>query len=150
MVIDLTSIYGIFLITHGYDWQSLSMTISHGVPHSIQQLTLDFSDGFVVNEPLVAPRNVTRTIVFPKHIDIPNFGRFQQQVNLLFAPLGISVEFRLTRQKRLELKWIFPSATKPIPLSEHQKITCDKAEGELSNEEIKALESVVFSLAGTH
>ena len=127
------------------------MTISNGEPHSIQQLTLDFSDGFVVTEPLAASRNVTRTIVFPKHIDIPNFGRFQQQVNLLFAPLGISVEFRLTRQKRLELKWIFPTATKTISFSEHQKkITSDKADSELSNEEMNALEAVVFSLAGTH
>ena len=118
---------------------------------SVRQLTLDFSEGFVVPEPLSAPRKVTRTIVFPKHIDIQNFGRFEQQVNLLFAPLGISVEFRLTRQKRLEMKWIFPPEANLFPLSGIQKKTpFDKAVGELSNEEIKAFKSVVYALAETH
>ena len=116
-----------------------------------QQLTLDFSEGFFVPEPLSAPRNVTRTIVFPKHIDIQNFGRFQQHVNLLFAPLGISVEFRVTRQKRLEMKWIFPPKENLVSLSEAQKkIPFDKAVWELSNEEMKAFKSVVYALAETH
>ena len=116
-----------------------------------RQLTLDFSEGFVVPEPLSAPRNVTRTIVFPKHIDIQNFGRFEQQVNLLFAPLGISVEFRLTRQKRLEMKWIFPPEANLASLSGIQKkIPSDKAGGGLSNEEMKAFKSVVYALAETH
>ena len=116
-----------------------------------RQLTLDFSEGFIVSEPLSPPRNVTRTIVFPKHIHIQNFKRFQQQVNLLFAPLGISVEFRLTRQKRLEMKWIFPSEVNLIPFSGVQKKKpSDKAVGELSNEEMKAFKSVVYALAETH
>ena len=116
-----------------------------------RQLTLDFSEGFVVHEPLSAPRNITRTIVFPKHIDIQNFGRFQQQVNLLFDPLGISVEFRLTRQKRLEMKWIFPPEANLVSLSGVQKkIPFDKAVGELSNEEMRAFKSVVYALAETH
>ena len=116
-----------------------------------RQLTLDFNEGFVVPELLSAPRNVTRTIVFPKHIDIPNFGGFQRQVNLLFAPLGISVEFRVTRQKRLEMKWIFPPEVKVAPLTEIQKkISSDKAVGELSNEEMKAFKSVVYALTETY
>ena len=116
-----------------------------------RQLTLDFSEGFGVPEPLSAPRNITRTIVFPKHIDIQNFGRFQQQVNLLFAPLGISVEFRLTRQKRLEMKWIFPPEANLVALSGVQKkIPSDKAVGELSNEEMRAFKSVVYALAEPH
>ena len=116
-----------------------------------RQLTLDFSEGFFVSEPLSAPRNVTRTIVLPKHIDIQNFGRFQQQINLLFAPLGISVEFRLTRQKRLEMKWIFPPEENLASLSEAQKmIPSDKAVWELSSEEMKAFKSVVYALAETH
>ena len=127
------------------------MTNLQGATTTVRQLTLDFSEGFVVSEPLSVPRNVTRTIVFPKHINIQNFGRFQQQVNLLFAPLGISVEFRLTRQKRLEMKWIFPPATKSAPLSEHQKkIPCDKVASDLSSDEMKAFESLMFSMAGTH
>ena len=129
----------------------LTMIIMQDETTANRQLTLDFSEGFFVPEPLSAPRNVTRTIVFPKHIDIQNFGRFEQQVNLLFAPLGISVEFRLTRQKRLEMKWIFPPEANLFPLSGiHKKTPFDKAVGELSNEEIKAFKSVVYALAETH
>ena len=127
------------------------MIIMQGETTANRQLTLDFSEGFVVSEPLSAPRNVTRTIVFPKHIDIQNFGRFEQQVNLLFAPLGISVEFRLTRQKRLEMKWIFPPEANLVPLSGIQtKIPSEEAVGELSNEEMKAFKAVVYALAETH
>ena len=128
-----------------------AMIIMQDQTTSNRQLTLDFSGGFFVPEPLSAPRNVTRTIVFPKHIDIQNFGRFQQQINLLFAPLGISVEFRLTRQKRLEMKWIFPPEENLVSLSEAQKtIPSDKAAWELSSEEMKAFKSVVYALAETH
>ena len=128
-----------------------TMIIMQGQTTANRQLTLDFSEGFFVPEPLSAPRNVTRTIVFPKHIVIQNFGRFEQQVNLLFAPLGISVEFRLTRQNRLEMKWIFPPEENLLPLSGIQKkIPFDKAVGELSNEEIRAFKSVVYALAETH
>ncbi len=129
----------------------LTMIIMQDETTANRQLTLDFSEGFFVPEPLSAPRNVTRTIVFPKHIDIQNFGRFQQHVNLLFAPLGISVEFRVTRQKRLEMKWIFPPKENLVSLSEAQKkIPFDKAVWELSNEEMKAFKSVVYALAETH
>ena len=127
------------------------MIIMQDETKAYRQLTLDFNEGFIVPEPLSAPRNVTRTIVFPKHIDIQNFGRFQQQVNLLFAPLGISVEFRLTRQKRLEMKWIFPPEANLVSLSGVQKKSPpEKAVGELSTEEIKAFKSVVYALAETH
>ena len=127
------------------------MIIMQGEAIPNRQLTLDFSEGFVPPEPLSTPRNVTRTIVFPKHIDIPNFGPFQQKLNLLFAPLGISVEFRLTRQKRLEMKWIFPPEANLVSLSGIQKkIPSDIAVGELSNEEMKAFKSVVYALAETH
>ena len=127
------------------------MTLMQGEPTATRQLTLNFSEGFVVPEQLSVPRNVTRTIVFPKHVDIPNFGRFQRHINLLFAPLGISVEFRLTRQKRLEMKWIFPPETQGGSLSEQRKnIASYRTAGELSSEEMKAFESVVFTLAGMH
>ena len=128
-----------------------TMIIMQGETTANRQLTLDFSEGFVVPEPLSLPRNVTRTIVFPKHIDIQNFGRFEQQVNLLFAPLGISVEFRLTRLKRLEMKWIFPPETQVGSLPRQQnKMSSGSLDGELSSEEMKAFEKVVFALAGAH
>lgn len=119
---------------------------------SVRQLSLDFSEGFIVSEPRSAPRQITRTIVFPKHIMIPKFGRFQRQVNVLFAPLGISVEFRLTRQKRLEMKWIFPPELQagPVPSPEFEPLTTTPSGPELSQEELDAFESVVFSMAGAH
>ena len=40
---------------------------------SVRQLTLDFSEGFFVSDPHPAQRDITRTIVFPKHIDDPEF-----------------------------------------------------------------------------
>ena len=123
-----------------------------GETAAVRQLTLDFSEGFFVAEQRPVPRKVTRTIVFPKHIDIPNFGRFQRQVNVLFAPLGISVEFRLTRQRRLEMKWIFPPETQAdgsvLPKSEQQPASTRPTD--LSSEELKAFESMVFSMAGAH
>lgn len=121
-----------------------------GETAAVRQLTLDFSEGFLVNDPRAAPRQVTRTIVFPKHINIPHFGRFQRQVNVLFAPLGISVEFRLTRQKRLEMKWIFPPDTQTgsVPSPEFEPAV-RPAGPELSQEELQAFESVVFSMAGS-
>ena len=119
---------------------------------SVRQLTLDFSEGFFVSDPHPAPRQITRTIVFPKHITIPKFGRFQRQVNVLFAPLGISVEFRLTRQKRLEMKWIFPPEVQagPLPSPEFEPSAARPSGPELSQEELNAFESVVFSMAGAH
>ena len=151
LFLDITPISGIVFIAIAIYELIFTTIIMQGETTANRQLTLDFSEGFVVPDPLSAPRNVTRTIVFPKHIDIQNFGRFEQQINLLFAPLGISVEFRLTRQKRLEMKWLFPSEANLVPLSGIQKkIPLDKAVGELSNEEIKAFKSVVYALAETH
>ena len=119
---------------------------------SVRQLTLDFSEGFFVSESYPVPRQITRTIVFPKHITIPKFGRFQRQVNVLFAPLGISVEFRLTRQKRLEMKWIFPPELQagPVPSPQVEPLAVTPSGPELSQEELNAFESVVFSMAGAH
>ena len=128
------------------------MTFMQGEHVGIRQLTLDFSEGFTAAEPASPPRDATRTIVFPKHIEIPNFGRFQRQINLLFAPLEISVEFRLTRQKRLEMKWTFPAEAKVVKSFEYgERISfTNKSAAELSSEELKAFDSVVFALAGSH
>ena len=128
------------------------MNTAQGEPTSGRQLTLDFSDGVITDEPSAISRSATRTIVFPKHISIPNFGQFQRQINSLFSPLGITVEFRLTRQKRLELKWVFPSE-KQIGSNFYQKSEkhpFEIADHSLSAEELKAFETVVFSLANAN
>ena len=49
------------------------------------------------------------------------------------------------------MKWIFPPETQEGSLPEQQnKVMFDRTTGELSSEEMKAFESVVFALAGTH
>ena len=151
LFLDLTPISGISEISTSIVKLIFTMIIMQDENTANRQLTLDFSEGFVLPKPLSAPRNVTRTIVFPKHINLPNFGQFQQQVNLLFAPLAISVEFRVTRQKRLEMKWIFPPATETSTLAKNRKtIPFENLAGELSNEEVKAFETLVFAMADSH
>ena len=73
------------------------------------QLSLDFSEGILASEISGRPpvRQI-KNILFPKNMVIPHFGHFQRQVTGLFAPLGIDVDFRMTRQRRLEMRMIFP------------------------------------------
>ena len=114
------------------------------------QLSLNLSDGFFVpNADRRAPQ-LKRIIVFPKHIMIPHFGAFQRQVNALFAPFGISVEFGLSRQKRLQMTWIFPPDTAPAPTSSLPNKIGDAStvHGILSDEEVNAFTDVVFAFAG--
>ena len=73
------------------------------------QLSLDLSERIL--SPKIAgraPARQIKNILFPKNMVIPHFGHFQRQVTGLFAPLGIDVDFRMTRQRRLEMRMIFP------------------------------------------
>ena len=114
------------------------------------QLSLNLSDGFFVPASDRKPPQLKRNITFPKHITIPHFGAFQRQVNALFAPFGITVEFSLSRQKRLQMTWVFP----PEPVlarnaNERAAITHKAmASGVLSEEEVSAFTNVVFAFAG--
>ena len=73
------------------------------------QLSLDFNEGLLTTEVSGrAPTRQIKSILFPKNMIIPHFGHFQRQVTGLFAPLGIDVDFRMTRQRRLEMRMIFP------------------------------------------
>ena len=114
------------------------------------QLSLNLSDGFFV--PNVARRAAQskRTIVFPEHIMIPHFGAFQRQVNALFAQFGISVEFSLSRQKRLQMTWIFPPdpATASIASLPNKIGGASTVHSILSDEEVNAFTDVVFAFAG--
>jgi hypothetical protein len=111
------------------------------------QLSLNFSDGFFVPAPHRQARQLKRTITFPKHVTIPHFGAFQRQVNALFAPFGITVEFSLSRQKRLQMTWVFPP--EPV-LARTANDMAQKAmpPGVLSEEEVSAFTNVVFAFAG--
>ena len=73
------------------------------------QLSLDFNEGLLTSEMSGSlPARQIKSILFPKNMVIPHFGHFQRQVTGLFAPLGIDVDFRMTRQRRLEMRMIFP------------------------------------------
>ena len=114
------------------------------------QLSLNLSDGFFVPSAERRAAQLKRIIVFPKHVMIPHFGAFQRQVNALFAPFGISIEFGLSRQKRLQMTWIFP----PDPVSASAASLPNKigdrttAKAILSDEEVNAFTDVVFAFAG--
>lgn len=54
-----------------------------------------------------AKHTVVKTMLFPRHIQLPHFGQIERQLKAAFAPFGIDIEFRFTRQNRLEMKWIF-------------------------------------------
>ena len=130
------------------------------------QLSLNLSDGFFVPNADRRAAQLKRIIVFPKHIMIPHFGAFQRQVNALFAPFGISVEFGLSRQKRLQMTWVFPPD--PVPASHASQpnkignssvaasasvsggasIMPSPVQGILSDEEVSAFTEVVFAFAG--
>jgi len=130
------------------------------------QLSLNLSDGFFVPNADRRAAQLKRIIVFPKHIMIPHFGAFQRQVNALFAPFGISVEFGLSRQKRLQMTWVFPPD--PVPASHASQpnkignssvaasasvsggasIMPSPVQGILSDEEVSAFTDVVFAFAG--
>jgi len=86
---------------------------------------------------------VKRSVVFPKNIQIYNVPDFQLQVSKLFEPLNINIEFRVTRQNRLEMRWSFPQEAVHY---DHRDV-CQKTA--LSPEENAAFETLVLSFAGT-
>ena len=115
------------------------------------QLSLNLSDGFFVPTQENCAVQQKRTITFPKHISIPHFGAFQRQVNALFAPFGIVVEFSLSRQKRLQMTWHFPPEPASIAQSAHlpaKHSSTFAAHAMLSNDEVDAFANVVFAFAG--
>ena len=127
------------------------MQAKRAADYRTDQLSLNLSDGFFV--PTLENRAVQqkRTITFPKHISIPHFGAFQRQVNALFAPFGIVVEFSLSRQKRLQMTWHFPpepaSITQPAHLPAKHSANF-AAYAMLSDDEVDAFANVVFAFAG--
>ena len=87
-----------------------------------------------------------KIILFPAHISIPHFGLFQKQINALFNPFGVRVEFAFTRQKRLQMKWIFSRRKIMDAHKKHADVTLSGHT--LSADEVKAFERMVFSYAG--
>ena len=107
-------------------------------PHQLS-LDLDLDD--------VGPKDlkggeVKRSVIFPKNIQIFNVPEFQRQVAQLFDPLNINVEFRRTRQNRLEMRWSFPREAVQYTQKDKRK------RAEISKEESAAFETLVLSFPG--
>ena len=90
---------------------------------------------------------VKRSVIFPKNIQIFNVPEFQRQVSQLFDPLNINIEFRVTRQNRLEMRWSFPQEA--IQYNHSNARTDSQQLARLSPEENAAFETLVLSFAGS-
>ena len=113
---------------------------------SPRQLSLDL-DLEVAPSDLPADSSVKRSVIFPKNIQIFNVTEFQRQVSQLFEPLNINIEFRVTRQNRLEMRWSFPQEAIQY---NHSNARSDSYQlARLSPEENAAFETLVLSFAGS-
>ena len=90
---------------------------------------------------------VKRSVIFPKNIQIFNVPEFERQVSQLFDPLNINIEFRVTRQNRLEMRWSFPHEAIQYNHSDARSDSHQRAR--LSPEENAAFETLVLSFAGS-
>ena len=117
---------------------SYSSLTSLPSPH---QLSLDLDLGDAESRDL-KDSNVKRSVIFPKNIQIFNVPEFQRQVAQLFDPLNINVEFRRTRQNRLEMRWSFPREAVQYTQKDKRK------RAEISKEESAAFETLVLSFPG--
>ena len=94
-----------------------------------------------------ADSGVKRSVIFPKNIQIFNVPEFQRQVSQLFDPLNINIEFRVTRQNRLEMRWSFPQEAIQY---NHSEVRSDSYQRTcLSPEENAAFETLVLSFSGS-
>ena len=113
---------------------------------SPRQLSLDL-DLEDAPSALSADSGVKRSVIFPKNIQIFNVPEFQRQVSQLFEPLNINIEFRVTRQNRLEMRWSFPQEAIQY---NHSNVRSDPHKlARLSPEENAAFETLVLSFAGS-
>jgi len=107
-------------------------------------LDLDLEDALPAHS---AGSGVKRSVIFPKNIQIFNVPEFQRQVSQLFDPLNISIEFRVTRQNRLEMRWSFPQEAIQY---NHADARSDPHQwARLSPEENAAFETLVLSFVGS-
>ena len=107
-------------------------------------LDLDLEDASSAHS---ADAGVKRSVVFPKNIRIFNVPEFQRQVSQLFDPLNINIEFRVTRQNRLEMRWSFPQEAIQYNYSDAHSDSYQQVR--LSAEENAAFETLVLSFAGS-
>ena len=113
---------------------------------SPRQLSLDL-DLKDAPSALPADSGVKRSVIFPKNIQIFNVPEFQRQVSQLFEPLNINIEFRVTRQNRLEMCWSFPQEA--IQYNHLDARSDPHQQARLSPEENADFETLVLSFAGS-
>ena len=120
-----------------------SYPVSLSSPRQLS-LDLDLEDAPSAHS---ADSGVKRSVIFPKNIQIFNVPEFQRQVSQLFDPLNINIEFRVTRQNRLEMRWSFPQEAIQYNHSNTRSESHQRAG--LSPEENAAFETLVLSFAGS-
>ena len=112
------------------------------------QLSFDLNYNFS-NENSYQKKNKIKTITFPRNIKIPNFGYFQRQIIDLFRPLGIRIEFKLTRKKYLEMKFIFDEIKNENNSFQFiNNLLTKKNSVNITKEEENAFRNVIFAFAG--
>ena len=112
------------------------------------QLSFDLNYNFS-NENNYLKRNKIKTITFPRNIKIPNFGYFQRKIIDLFRPLGINIEFKLTRKKYLEMRFIFVEIGNEDNSFQYiNNFLNKKSNVSITKEEEDAFKNVIFAFAG--
>jgi len=107
-------------------------------------LDLDLKDAPPVDS---AGSGIKRSVIYPKNIQIFNVPEFQRQVSQRFDPLNINIEFRVTRQNRLEMRWSFPQEAVQY---NHEDVRSEPHQrARLSPKENAAFETLVLSFAGS-
>ena len=111
------------------------------------QLSFDLNYNFS-NENNYLKRNKIKTITFPRNIKIPNFGYFQRKIIDLFRPLGINIEFKLTRKKYLEMRFIFDEMGNEDNSFQYiNNFLNKKSNVSITKEEEDAFKNVIFAFA---
>ncbi len=112
------------------------------------QLSFDLNYNFS-NENNYLKRNKIKTITFPRNIKIPNFGYFQRKIIDLFRPLGINIEFKLSRKKYLEMRFIFDEMGNEDNSFQYiNNFLNKKSNVSITKEEEDAFKNVIFAFAG--
>ena len=117
-----------------------SLFLSRYSPPSQLMLDLGIEEVSIIKQ---QDNCIKRSVVFPKNIQVFDVPEFQQRVSKLFAPLNIRIEFRLTRQNRLEMCWLFPKEVIQYNQEKEHRLS------EISAEESAAFETLVLSFAGS-
>ena len=120
------------------------------------QLSLDLGASSPTDELAVATaqKPIIKTMLFPRHVQLPHFGQIERQLKSAFAPFGIDIEFRFTRQNRLEMKWIFAAELAQGVEDQPQAFTAlsqlaqlTSPAGILTKDELEAFDNLMIDFA---